>query len=143
LREARLYLRTIINLQERKAIDIEKEIYEQELFWNRIMAEHSKFIRGLLDPTENSLINIANDFAEEFDELAEKVIEAMDKSLPIDRITEESLVATREVSKFNAQGTEGLLECKIQSIILPLLGDHVLRESNHFIRLLEKFQKIV
>ena len=50
---------------------------------------------GVADPTENSLINIANDFAEEFDELAEKVIEAMDKSLPIDRITEESLVATR------------------------------------------------
>jgi hypothetical protein len=143
MREARLYLRTIINLQERKAIDIEKEIYEQELFWNRIMAEHSKFIRGLLDPTENSLINIANDFAEEFDELAEKVIEAMNNYLPLDRITEESLVATREVSRFNAQGTEGLLECKIQSIILPLLGDHVLRESNHFIRLLEKFQKIV
>jgi len=72
-----------------------------------------------------------------------KVIETMNNYLPLDRITEESLVATREVSKFNAQGTEGLLECKIQSIILPLLGDHVLRESNHFIRLLEKFQKIV
>ena len=65
----------------------------------------------------------------------------MNNYLPLDRITKKARF--REVSKFNAQGTEGLLECKIQSIILPLLGDHVLRESNHFIRLLEKFQKIV
>ena len=30
------------------------EIEEQEVFWDRIMAEHSLFIRGLLDPTEES-----------------------------------------------------------------------------------------
>lgn len=142
LREARLYLRMVNRLQGREEIDVEKEIYEQELFWNRIMAEHSKFIRGLLDPTENDLINIANNFANEFDELTKAVMEAIDKSLPIDEITDESLKTTKKVRDFNTQGTEGLLECKIQSIIIPLLGDHVLRESNHFIRLLKKFQKI-
>lgn len=142
LREARLYLSMIIRLQNREQIDVEKEIYEQELFWNRIMAEHSKFIRGLLDPTENELINAANDFAKEFDELTTAVEEAIEKCLPMDEITNESLEATKGVRDFNAQGTEGLLECKIRSIIIPLLGDHVLRESNHFIRLLKKFQKM-
>lgn len=142
LREAKLYLRMVIRLQSRETIDLEKEIYEQELFWNRIMAEHSKFIRGLLDPTEDDLINIANNFANEFDELTEAVKKAMEKSLPIDEITDESLKATKEVSDFNAQATQGLLGCEIRSIIIPLLGDHVLRESNHFIRLLKKFQKI-
>ncbi len=142
LREAELYIRMITRLQNREKIDVEKEIYEQELFWNRIMAEHSKFIRGLLDPTENNLIETANDFAIEFDELTEEVREAMEKCLPIDTVTDESLEATKRVSDFNAQGTQGLLECQIRSIIIPLLGDHVLRESNHFIRLLKRFQKI-
>ena len=142
LREARLYLRMIIRLQNREEIDVEKEIYEQELFWNRIMAEHSKFIRGLLDPTEDDLINVANDFAKEFDELTAAVKEAMEKCLPIDEITEESLEATKNIRDFKAQGTEGILNCKIRSIIIPLLGDHVLRESNHFIRLLKKFKQI-
>lgn len=142
LREARLYLRMVIRLQNREKIDIDKEIYEQELFWNRIMAEHSKFIRGLLDPTEDDLINTANRFANEFDELTEAVKEAMDKSLPTYELTKESLETTKEVSDFNAQGTQGLLECNIRSIIIPLLGDHVLRESNHFIRLLKMFQRV-
>ena len=35
-----------------------KNALNQEAFWNRIMAEHSKFIRGLLDPTE-VLFNVA------------------------------------------------------------------------------------
>ena len=141
LREARLYLSMVERIQEREEINIEREIYGQELFWNRIMAEHSKFIRGLLDPTENDLINVANDFANEFEELNREVLEAIERSLPIDEVTEDILEATRNISEFNAQGTQGLLECQILSIILPLLGDHVLRESNHFIRLLEMFRE--
>jgi hypothetical protein len=141
MREARLYLNMVTRLQSKEEINIEKEIYGQELFWNKIMAEHSKFIRGLLDPTENDLINLANNFANEFDELTLEVIEAIDKSLPIDKVTAESLQATEKIRNFNAQGTQGLLDCKIRSILLPLLGDHVLRESNHFIRLLKRFQR--
>ncbi len=68
-REAKLYHRTILNLQNREDIDLERDAYEQELFWNRIMAEHSLFIRGLLDPTEDELITLANNFGNEFNEL--------------------------------------------------------------------------
>lgn len=143
LREAKLYFRMIDRLQRREELSVEKEIYEQELFWNRIMAEHSKFIRGLLDPTEDDLFNLANNFGKEFDQLTEDVKNAMDKTLPISKVTDESLEATKKVRDFNAQGTQGLIECKIKSIIIPLLGDHVLRESNHFIRLLKRFQKVV
>ena len=32
---------------------------------------------------------------------------------------------------------DGIDACRIRSIILPLLADHVLREANHYIRLLE------
>lgn len=51
-REARLYLDMVRTLQRQGTIDITENILKQEAFWNRIMAEHSKFIRGLLDPSE-------------------------------------------------------------------------------------------
>lgn len=142
LREARLYLSVVERLQNRESMDVEKEMYQQESFWNRVMAEHSKFIRGLLDPTENELINVANDFANEFDELTAEVFEAIDKSSPFEEVTEDSLEATERIRDFNAQATSGLIDCKIKSVILPLLGDHVLRESNHFIRLLKKYSEL-
>lgn len=143
MREAILYLRMIQRIQNHEHINIEKEAYEQEAFWNRIMAEHCLFIRGLLDPTENKLIDAANNFAGEFNKLTKEAINALEKSLPLKGVTAKSLEATKELREFKRQGTEGLLECKIRSIIIPLLGDHVLREANHFLRLLKKYEKTV
>jgi len=143
MREAKLYLKMIQQLQNREDVIIENEILDQELFWNRIMAEHSKFIRGLLDPTENELINTANDFGNEFDQLILEVKAAMNMAIPVGKVTEDSLNAAVRIRNFKEQGTQGLIGCKIKSIIIPLLGDHTLREANHFLRLLNKFKKAI
>lgn len=140
LREAKLYLSMIQKLQSREDVNLEKEAYQQEVFWNRIMAEHSKFIRGLLDPTENDLIAKANNFGNEFDQLTNQAQMAMDKTLPLAKVTADSLAATEQIKDFKTAGTQGILECKIKSIIIPLLGDHTLREANHFLRLLKTFK---
>ena len=141
LREAKFYFMLVKRLQNKEEIDLEKEAYDQEIFWNRIMAEHAKFIRGFLDPTENELISAANNFGNEFDKLTTEAINAMNNSIPISNITENSLSATKDIQKFKTQGTQGLVDCKIKSIIIPLLGDHTLREANHYLRLLKTFRK--
>lgn len=139
MREAKLYLLMVQRLQNRVVIDIEREAFEQEAFWNRIMAEHAKFIRGLLDPTEEDLINVADAFGHQFDELTCKAKRAIDLTLPACNVTCKSLKATAAIRDFKAQATQGLLACRIRSIIVPLLGDHVLREANHYLRLLKMF----
>ncbi len=141
IREAELYLMQLRKLQNREDINLERDAFELEFFWNRQMAEHAKFIRGLLDPTEEELIRLANDFGKEFDQLTEKAKEAINATTPPDKVTDLSLKATENLRDFKAQGTQGILACKIRSIIIPLLGDHVLREANHYLRLLRKFEK--
>ena len=140
MREARLYLDMVRTLQRQGSINIRRDALNQEAFWNRIMAEHSKFIRGLLDPTEEVLFNVANDFGKEFDKLTEEALEAIDYNIPFEKVTKESLKATKAIRDFKAQATEGLLDCNIRSIIIPLLGDHTLREANHYLRLLKIFE---
>ncbi len=141
IREAELYLQQLGRLQRREGINLETEANELEFFWNRQMAEHAKFIRGLLDPTEDNLINQANSFGNEFDQLTAEAKTAMDATAPLVRVTTESLKATEDLRDFKAQGTQGILACKIRSIIIPLLGDHVLREANHYLRLLKMFNR--
>lgn len=141
IREAKLYVSMLQKLQSRQDANLENEAFEQESFWNRIMAEHSKFIRGLLDPTENELFDTANNFGNEFDQLTKDALQAMDRTIPLKKVTTDSLNATVKIRDFNTAGTQGLLGCKIKSIIIPLLGDHVLRESNHYLRLLNMFGK--
>ena len=42
-----------------------------------------------------------------------------------------------ELLRDSVNMAKGILECKIQGLILPLLADHVLREANHYLRLLD------
>lgn len=141
LREAKLYLHMLQKLQNGEPAVTRQEALEQEIFWNRIMAEHANFIRGLLDPTENDLFQIADNFGKEFDQLTKEAKAAIIHTMPEDKVTADSLEATKGIRDFKAQGTQGLLECKIKSIILPLLADHTLREANHYMRLLRSFTK--
>ena len=140
LREAVFFNGLLLKLQNKTDIRTEKDLIDQEVFWNRIMAEHAKFIRGLLDPTENTLFDTANMFGHEFDELTAQAKQAQDNPALVPKVTANSLAATQKIKDFKAAGTGGILECKIRSMILPLLGDHVLREANHFIYILQKGQ---
>lgn len=137
LREARLYLSLVGDLENRVDID-SKDARETELFWDQIMMEHALFIRGLLDPSEDELITTSNEFANEFKNLIQEA-QTM-TNVTINSVTNETLNQTIQLKNFKQAGTEGIASCKIRSIILPLLADHVLREANHYIRLLETYE---
>lgn len=137
IREANLYRQYVKRIENNE--DIERnEVKKNELFWNRIMMEHSLFIRGLLDPSENKLIATSNKFAGEFNELIKKADSATE--LTMESITNSTLAETIKLRDFKEAGTKGIADCKIKSIMLPLLADHVLREANHYIRLLRSYE---
>lgn len=142
-REAILFAELLTRLQNKVMVDIVRFAVEQEAFWNRIMAEHAKFIRGLLDPTEETLFQTAHNFGKEFDVLTAEAMALQTQVTFLPRVTQESLRETVGIRDFKRQGTEGILACKIRSIIIPLLGDHVLREANHYLRLLKIFSRVV
>lgn len=134
LREARLYRSTVAALERRGRIP-ERDLKTMEMFWNQIMMEHAQFIRGLLDPTECELIETADGFAEDYCRL---LIKAREQDMrTMDELTRESLRTTSAYQEFKTAGAQGITNCQIQSVILPLLADHVLREANHYLRILE------
>lgn len=133
LREARLYRSYLMQLEGSGDCSC-RELRGSELFWNQIMMEHAMFIRGLLDPSEDELICTANDFAEDYKRLLESSAAANDKMMH----SAGALALTQKFRDFKRAGVEGIEDCQIRSIILPLLADHVLREANHYIRLLEE-----
>ncbi len=128
LREAKLYRTCVENFENSRDFDCQS-MKQMEHFWNQIMMEHALFIRGLLDPSENDLIQSADAFANDYAIL-------LAKSKEMTMTGYESLEETLRFRDFKVAGTKGIQDCKIRSIILPLLADHVLREANHYIRLL-------
>lgn len=131
LREAKLYRRYLLILEKDGDLTC-RAMKDMECFWNQIMMEHAMFIRGLLDPCETKLIDSAEEFTAEFAKLLQQCGSAQNQA-----IRAASLEQTVKLRDFKAAGAKGIQECKIRSVILPLLADHVLREANHYIRLLQ------
>ena len=131
IREAKLYREYVECLEKDGLLDY-RSMKEVECFWNRIMMEHAMFIRGLLDPSETDLFDSADKFVDEYRRLLNKCRDAQNKAL-----ASASLELTQKLRDFKTAGVQGIEQCKIRSIILPLLADHVLREANHYIRLLK------
>ncbi len=138
LREAKLYRQIISNLERGGRIS-SPDLRSLELFWNQIMMEHAQFIQGLLDPTECELMETANGFAKDYCRLLEEAKEQDQKAM--NALTSKTLQTTKQYQKFKTAGTEGITGCEIRSVILPLLADHVLREANHYLRILTQAQK--
>ncbi len=133
LREARMYGGFLTELDRRETIAAPC-MRKTEIFWNQIMMEHAWFIRGLLDPCEEDLIKTADQFGKEFCCL---LAEAKEKECAqIEEIAARTIKQTQGIRDFKEAGTKGILKCEISSMILPLLADHVLREANHYLRIL-------
>lgn len=90
------------------------------------------FTRGLLDPSESALIDKADKFAKDYSALLDAFCNAHNRTMK-----SSTLDKTVEFRDFKSAGAQGIQQCKIRSVILPLLADHELREANHYIRLLK------
>ncbi|WP_444644355.1 DUF2935 domain-containing protein [Caproiciproducens sp. R1] len=123
LREALRYIDTLNRLQNRND-DIHSDFRQ---FWNNNMSDHAKSMRGLFDPTETSFFNTANQFVYLYEGLIRH-----------DRLHhEEDLIDAKQIRDFKSGTTQGLIECKVKAIMSPLYTDHLLREANHYIYLLQ------
>lgn len=140
IREARAYVNMLNMLEKRQEQDTTPQsIIRQENFWNDIMEEHAEFIRGYLDPSETTLFNTANSFAQRFNNIENTTNTLTNNPANLDNITRNIYALVTEFRNFKSRATEGLLSCKIKAIMAPLLADHVTREANYYLRLLRSF----
>ncbi|HHX62687.1 MAG TPA: DUF2935 domain-containing protein [Epulopiscium sp.] len=136
--EAKFYLGMIQKIQKCEKIVSDQQAYALEAFWDHIMEEHATIMSVLLDPSEKQLIAGAQSFEKEFKTLSKDVKEKEMQSGSLVKTTCQTIIVTKEIGNFKRQATQDILECKIKSVIIPLLADHVLREANHYLRILKE-----
>lgn len=137
--EAEWYISLLTKIQNGAPIDVTTDIIGTKVFWDHIMEDHAAYIRGLLDPTEKELFHIANNFVKIFEKLHQESQALYNNRELLPKVIRENFEATTKLRDFKKQGTEGILKCKIKSMILPLLADHVLREANYYLKILKKY----
>ncbi|TCP68748.1 DUF2935 family protein [Heliophilum fasciatum] len=123
-----------------------QSIIQENVFWLRIMSDHSKFIRSLLDQSERQLANQSQAFSDEFDTLLAQArdLEGMlwdFKKIPtLSRFEGDVKGATRRLRDFKQAAKELLENCAALSLIPVALADHVRREAEHFLMIIDRIE---
>lgn len=145
-REAHYFRKRLIELNEGKLKPLADEIIKENVFFLRIMADHAQFIGHLLDPSERKLVDMAQNFSHDFDQL---VFQARDldsmkpqsQTVPLlGQFLDQNRVSVTSLRDFKKTARDLIEECKIKSIIHPLLADHVFREAERFLAIIEMFE---
>ncbi|MCX7780822.1 MAG: DUF2935 domain-containing protein [Negativicutes bacterium] len=110
------------------------------------MADHLKFIRGLLDPSEREFVEQSHGMSDKFDQLQLRIRD-FDSMLwhfrptnDLLRFEKEVTDATHRLRDFKAAAEKLITNCAVLSLIPPLLADHVKREAEHFLEILALIQ---
>jgi hypothetical protein len=145
-REANYFRKRLIELNEGKLKPLADAVIKENVFFLRIMADHAKFIGHLLDPSERKLVDMARNFSNDFDQL---VFQARDldsmkpqsQTVPLlDQFLDENRVSVASLRDFKKTARDLIEECRIKSIIHPLLADHTFREAERFLHIIDMFE---
>jgi Domain of unknown function (DUF2935) len=145
-REAAYFANRLKELNEGKLKPEPAAIIRENVFFLRIMADHAKFIGHLLDPSERKLVDQARNFSHDFDQLLYQAVdlEAMQpqsETVPlIDQMLDENRVSVKSLRDFKKTARDLIEACRIKSIIHPLLADHVFREAERFMHIIDMFE---
>jgi hypothetical protein len=146
-REANYFRNRLEELNEGKLEPLPDAIIDENVFFLRIMADHAKFIGHLLDPSERQLVEQARGFSQDFDQLLfqAKDLDSMrpqSQTVPLlDQFLDQNRVSVKALRDFKQTARDLINACKIKSIIHPLLADHVFREAERFLFIIDMFER--
>lgn len=146
-REANYFRKRLKELNKGKLAPLQDAIIKENVFFLRIMADHAKFIGHLLDPSERKLEDLARNFSNDFDQLLfqAKDLESMcpqSQTVPLlDQFLDQNRVSVKSLRDFKKTARDLIEECRIKSIIHPLLADHVFREAERFLEIIDMFDQ--
>jgi len=146
-REAAYFVKRLRELNEGKLKPLPEAIIKENVFFLKIMADHAKFIGHLLDPSERKLVDQAREFSHDFDQLLFQA-QDLDHMRPqsethplLDQFLDQNRVSVKSLRDFKKTARELIEACRIKSNIHPLLADHVFREADRFLHIIDRFEE--
>ncbi len=119
----------------------------EHIFWARGIADHMKFVRDLVDPSERALLSMATATGQKFDLLnlqARDIASMLWHYRPnndLVRFAKDFRTAVQDANDFAATAGGLVACCTAATVIPPLLADHVRREGVHCMEVLELIRR--
>ncbi len=146
-REANYFRNRLAELNSGNLEPLADAIIDENVFFLKIMADHAKFIGHLLDPSERKLVQQAQEFSHDFDQLLWQAqdlssMRPQSQTMPLlDQFLDQNRVSVASLRDFKKTARDLIEACRIKSIIHPLLADHVFREAERFLFIIDMFEQ--
>jgi hypothetical protein len=146
-REALYFIRILERINDSKPSFYKASMIREMLFWLRIMSDHIRFIRQMLDPSQTGLIETAEEFIVEFDDL---YLQARDYASLLgvqgdvpsfDRFILDVRAAVLRLRDFKRALYQMIVDCRAIGLIPAELAEHVRDEADHFLIVLAMMEK--
>ncbi len=113
---------------------------EEKRFFDRIMYEHAQFMRGGVDPTEETAFRTADRFAVGIRELWERVMAtpATASNNEIISLIRDNLRMITPFQEFEADTARAIAECRLLAITPAELIEHLALETVFFLGILKR-----
>ncbi|KAB2338112.1 DUF2935 domain-containing protein [Cytobacillus depressus] len=105
-------------------------------FWLQVLGDHSRFIHDSLAPSENELINEANNFIQMFDQLLGRV--NVDNLVELSKMADEG---AKKIRQFKLTILERHLIGKVKIHLGPVFMNHMVNEVEEYLLVLEYLKK--
>jgi hypothetical protein len=145
-REANYFRNRLAELNHGQLEPLADAIIDENVFFLKIMADHAKFIGHLLDPSERKLVEQAREFSHDFDTLLWQAqdlssMRPQSQTQPLlSQFLDQNRVSVASLRDFKKTARDLIEACRIKSIIHPLLADHVYREAERFLTIIDMFE---
>lgn len=136
LEEAGLYVSDLQRLQNRTSAD-PSYIINFEYYFSNSMMQAAKFIIGLSDPSQTSIIINADNYRKAYVNLMNKYQESQLSPEILKVLNEEGINLTESFRAFLIKIIERILNNNLYFIINPVFFDNLLTEANYFLYLLK------
>ncbi|WP_127529489.1 DUF2935 domain-containing protein [Paenibacillus kobensis] len=145
-REANYFRNRLAQLNNGQLEPLADAIIDENVFFLKIMADHAKFIGHLLDPSERKLVEQSREFSHDFDQLLWQAqdlssMRPQSQTRPLlGQFLDQNRVSVASLRDFKKTARDLINACRIKSIIHPLLADHVYREAERFLAIIDMFE---
>ena len=121
------------------------DVVEEIMFFSHINEEHSHHIAMTTKPeVQERFTRKAKEFERLFKENVQKAKAVEDRGKGLERLIEDTLKLMKDFKSFGLMVLKGAESCSLpeeQTNAWPLMDDHILREGNYFVELLQMAMK--
>ncbi len=140
IEETQIYIYTL-DFFDRQMAFTPTYIYKCKYYFNIFLKEHAKYLKNMLFPVDFKYCDEANLYINNFEKIADEFTDEITPQT-MRQLNNQTKETTEKFISYNVRLIQNIIHNKYYAAAIPLLNEHILRESNYVTYQLDIFNSL-